>query len=272
MVSTATNGQKIGKIVQVIGSTFDAEFEEGHLPEIYNALKIDEEFRGVKLQVTGEVQQHLGGNRVRAVALGSTEGLYRRLRPHRPDAHYLWVGRISGFAITMLGVFYAVYLIQSVLYTFLLTETLATFVGVNVLGGLLWRRANRWGALASLLSALATNFLLYYVKRERLDYWDPNVFLAALLVGITALVAVSLLTAAVPPARMDSFYSRLETSSDESAKTTDRPLLLVNALNPARAAAGRGWRAYREDLGGFTLGWVLVVVLIVATALLLRMT
>ena len=63
--------------MQVIGSTFDAEFEEGHLPEIYNALKIDEEYKGVKLKVTGEVQQHLGGNRVRAVALGSTEGLYR---------------------------------------------------------------------------------------------------------------------------------------------------------------------------------------------------
>src|SRR3989440_964935 len=76
MVSTAT-GQKTGTIVQVIGSTFDAEFEEGHLPEIYNALKIDEEYKGVKLKITGEVQQHLGGNRVRAVALGSTEGLYR---------------------------------------------------------------------------------------------------------------------------------------------------------------------------------------------------
>src|SRR5260370_32353732 len=76
MVSTTPNGQKIGHIVQVIGSTFDAEFDEGHLPEIYNALKIDEENKGVKLRVTGEVQQHLGGNRVRAVALGSTEGLY----------------------------------------------------------------------------------------------------------------------------------------------------------------------------------------------------
>jgi F-type H+/Na+-transporting ATPase subunit beta len=74
MVSTAT---KVGSIVQVIGSTFDVEFEEGHLPEIYNALKIEEEYKGVKLKVTGEVQQHLGGNRVRAVALGSTEGLYR---------------------------------------------------------------------------------------------------------------------------------------------------------------------------------------------------
>jgi F-type H+-transporting ATPase subunit beta len=82
MVSTATSGQKIGKIVQVIGSTFDAEFDEGHLPEIYNALKIDEEFKGVRLKITGEVQQHLGGNRVRAVALGSTEGLYRGMKVH----------------------------------------------------------------------------------------------------------------------------------------------------------------------------------------------
>src|ERR1700757_2380115 len=79
MVATA-NGQKVGHIVQVIGSTFDVEFEEGHLPEIYNALKIDEEFKGVKLKVTGEVQQHLGGNRVRAVALGSTDGLYRGMK------------------------------------------------------------------------------------------------------------------------------------------------------------------------------------------------
>lgn len=79
MVATA-NGQNVGNIVQVIGSTFDVEFEEGHLPAIYNALKIDEHFKGVHLKVTGEVQQHLGGNRVRAVALGSTDGLYRGMK------------------------------------------------------------------------------------------------------------------------------------------------------------------------------------------------
>src|SRR6266513_1718181 len=73
----SVNGQKQGKIVQVIGSTFDAEFEEGHLPEIYNAAKIDAEHKGVKVKLTGEVQQHLGGNRVRCVALGSTDGLVR---------------------------------------------------------------------------------------------------------------------------------------------------------------------------------------------------
>ncbi|HEV3166642.1 MAG TPA: F0F1 ATP synthase subunit beta [Isosphaeraceae bacterium] len=73
-MATATT---TGRIAQVIGSTFDAEFEEGHLPEIYNALKINAEEKGIKIDLTGEVQQHLGGNRVRCVALGSTDGLVR---------------------------------------------------------------------------------------------------------------------------------------------------------------------------------------------------
>jgi F-type H+-transporting ATPase subunit beta len=71
------NGQHTGRIVQIIGSTFDAEFGEGHLPEIYNALHIDAEYKGVSIRLTGEVQQQLGGNRVRCVALGTTDGLVR---------------------------------------------------------------------------------------------------------------------------------------------------------------------------------------------------
>ncbi len=65
-----------GTIAQVIGSTFDVEFD-GHLPEIYNALKIQAVEKGVHIDLVGEVQQHLGGNRVRCVALGSTFGLVR---------------------------------------------------------------------------------------------------------------------------------------------------------------------------------------------------
>src|SRR5438477_3718839 len=82
MVSTVTD-HKVGKIIQVIGSTFDVEFEEGHLPEIYNALKIEDVSAGKGggsdpgATLTGEVQQHLGGSRVRCVALGSTDGLVR---------------------------------------------------------------------------------------------------------------------------------------------------------------------------------------------------
>ncbi|MFN6104822.1 MAG: F0F1 ATP synthase subunit beta [Planctomycetaceae bacterium] len=67
----------MGKITQVIGSTFDCEFPENKLPEIYNAVKIDSNQKGVEIHLTGEVQQHLGGSRVRCVALGSTDGLIR---------------------------------------------------------------------------------------------------------------------------------------------------------------------------------------------------
>ena len=66
-----------GKIVQIIGSTLDAEFPEAQLPEIYNALRVDTEHRGRKVQLWCETQQHLGGGRVRAIALGTTDGLVR---------------------------------------------------------------------------------------------------------------------------------------------------------------------------------------------------
>jgi Na+/proline symporter len=196
-----------------------------------------------------------------------TEGLYRRrLNPGRADRHYLWIGRFSGFAITMVGVLYAMFLIESVLYTFLLTETLATFVGISILGGIVWRRANRWGALASVLAALVTNFALYAITGQRLDYWDANVFLAALTAGVLALVVVSLLTQPEPADRIEALFGRLETSSDDERPD---PLLLVNLLHPRRAARGRGWGAYADDLGGFTAAWVMVLALVAATALFL---
>ena len=69
-----------GKIVQVIGSTFDAEFPTHLLPKIYNALTVESEQKGMHIRLTGEVQQQLGGGRVRCVALGSTDGLARGMK------------------------------------------------------------------------------------------------------------------------------------------------------------------------------------------------
>jgi len=66
-----------GKIKQVIGSVLDVSFDSGHLPEIYNALEIDLTKDGSKQVLVAEVQQHLGDNTVRAVALGSSDGLIR---------------------------------------------------------------------------------------------------------------------------------------------------------------------------------------------------
>lgn len=76
-MATATETKNIGRVTQVIGSTFDAEFEESQLPAIYNAVKIQAEHKGIKLNLTGEVSKHLGGGRVRCVALGSTDGMVR---------------------------------------------------------------------------------------------------------------------------------------------------------------------------------------------------
>ncbi len=73
----STGTPKVGKITQIIGSTFDAQYPEDQMPAIYNAVKVVSQHKGVNLNLTGEVQQHLGGGRVRCVALGSTDGMVR---------------------------------------------------------------------------------------------------------------------------------------------------------------------------------------------------
>ena len=72
----ATN---VGRIVQVIGPVIDVEFDAGHLPEIYNAIRVASDGQGgtAVLDVIAEVEQHLGENRVRAVAMKPTDGMQR---------------------------------------------------------------------------------------------------------------------------------------------------------------------------------------------------
>ena len=68
--AAATN---VGRVVQVIGPVLDVEFEPEKLPELYNALVIEQP--GVRL--VAEVQQHIGRNQIRAVAMSSTDGVVR---------------------------------------------------------------------------------------------------------------------------------------------------------------------------------------------------
>ena len=76
-----TNGKNVGRVTRVIGSTLDAEFSEHHLPALYNALKVEVERKVLgssrKETLWCEVAGHLGGGNIRAVALGSTDGLVR---------------------------------------------------------------------------------------------------------------------------------------------------------------------------------------------------
>src|ERR1700732_4750251 len=72
----------VGHIVQIIGPVLDVQFESGHLPSIYNAVRITSEGFNVPepIDVTVEVEQHLGEGRVRAVAMEPTEGLVRGMK------------------------------------------------------------------------------------------------------------------------------------------------------------------------------------------------
>ena len=215
-----------------------------------------------------------------------TEGIYRRhLVSGRPDAHYLLVGRLSGLAISLLGVAYAYFLIDRVLHAFLLTETMATYMGVGLLGGVIWPRANRWGALASVIAAYATNFGAAHALGRRFDHWDPDVFAWSLLAGVVALVVVSLLTPSEPAAEQADLRRRLETPTELPGREGDpvadpaaaaaaaeagRRSVMVDLLDLRTASHGRGWRAYREDLVGFLASWGWVLGLLGAFWLWLR--
>ena len=76
---SAANGHNVGKIVEIKGVVIDAQFE-GRLPAIYNALEISVPAAdGAATTLVAEVQQHLGDDRVRAIAMDATDGLARGL-------------------------------------------------------------------------------------------------------------------------------------------------------------------------------------------------
>jgi F-type H+-transporting ATPase subunit beta len=78
-MATATAAeQKVGRVVQVIGPVVDVEFEGGHLPAIYSAVRITSDDGAV--DVIAEVEQHLGESRVRTVAMKPTDGMQRGTR------------------------------------------------------------------------------------------------------------------------------------------------------------------------------------------------
>ncbi|MGH7550146.1 MAG: F0F1 ATP synthase subunit beta [Gemmatimonadota bacterium] len=71
----------VGRVVQIIGPVIDVEFDAGELPEIHTALRLDHEpgegEEGQSVHLTAEIQQHIGRNQVRAVAMSSTDGVVR---------------------------------------------------------------------------------------------------------------------------------------------------------------------------------------------------
>src|SRR3954463_8455860 len=79
MAESNGNGQRVGSVEQVLGVVVDVVFPDADLPEIYHALKIEvpEGDGRQPIDLVLEVQQHLGDDRVKAVAMDATDGLRR---------------------------------------------------------------------------------------------------------------------------------------------------------------------------------------------------
>ena len=173
------------------------------------------------------------------------------LRPAAGDREILHVGRFSGLLLTMLGVLFALGM-ENVLSAFLFTETIAALMGIMFLGGFLWKRANRYGAAASILVAFVVYYALNYLmtcklpdgSSERLwpvvqhacacwqdgtlgkflgsgtlqlvANWKGGPFGCTMLAGFLALIIVSLLTKPESPERIARFFAKMEQSSDDA--------------------------------------------------------
>jgi Na+/proline symporter len=196
-----------------------------------------------------------------------TQNFYRvYVTPNASDTQLLRTGRLSGFGLTLLGVGFAL-TVKNVLHAFLFTETIAAFIGIMVLGGFLWKGANRSGAWTS----IGVSFVLYYFFNYRntgqlmLIYkWTPVPFGWAMLAGFLSLIVVSLMTRSEETDRTENFFAAMRRSSDvgfpreadgnRSAADFGQDLILLDL--PGWLTRDR-WRhfghRYREDIVGFVI-------------------
>jgi len=219
-----------------------------------------------------------------------TRNIYREYVNRTPsDRQLLIMGRLSGLGLTGLGILFALY-VQNILDAFMFTETIAAYMGIMFLGGLLWKRANRWGALAGVSLAYLTAYALNYLMSCRpaggsghyatlahawgdltaavsdgtawtflaggqlkLVYrWTAGPFGWAMLAGFAAFVIVSLLTRREDPQQIERFF-------DNQRRTTDEESLPEGQLKPLASERGQelilldapGWFTRRRWQGFF---------------------
>jgi len=205
-----------------------------------------------------------------------TRNIYREhINANAGDRELLLVGRLSGLALTILSVIFGL-VVKVILDAFLFTETLSALVGVMVIGGFLWKRANRYGALAATIAA----FVVYYgvnwwdTGALKLVYkWLPEPFGWAMLGGFGAFILVSLITPPEQRSRLDRFFDNMRRSTDREhlpegqakplAADLGQEMVLLDLPGWFTAERWRGFfRRYREDIVGFTFAWATVGLLV----------
>ncbi len=205
-----------------------------------------------------------------------TQNFYKKyLNPDATDIQLLWMGRFSGLGLSILAVLFALS-VKNVLHAFLFTETLAAFMGIMFLGGFLWKRANRYGAISAVISSFTIYYILNYINTGQIMLvyrWEPAPFGLAMLTGFFFLWLISIITKPEEKEKIEEFFDNMRRKSDAqytendgkkplSEKTGD-DLLLLDLPGWLTKERWRGFfRRYREDLAGFFLSWLVVGLLI----------
>jgi Na+/proline symporter len=185
------------------------------------------------------------------------------------------MGRYSGLGLSVLAVLFALS-IKNVLHAFLFTETLAAFMGIIFLGGLIWKRANRYGAAVAVIISVSTYYIINILNNGvvLLVYkWKPGPFGLAMLAGFLSFWLVSILTKPEDKSKIDQFFDNMRRKSDAKepgedgkkplASETGDDLLLLDLPGWLKKERWSGFfRRYREDLAGFLLSWAFVGLLI----------
>jgi len=192
-----------------------------------------------------------------------TQNIYRDyINPRATDRQLLWMGRFSGLMLTSLGVACGLW-VTEVLHAFLFAETVAALMGIMFVGGFLWKRANRYGAFASVVASFGAYYAIniHTTGVVTLVYkWQPVPFGWALVAGSLALIIVSLLTRPEDDKQIESFFAK---QGDD--------LLLLDLPGWFTRARWRGFaRRYREDLWGLGHGYLTVAGLILLAWLIMR--
>lgn len=214
-----------------------------------------------------------------------TQNFYLKyFKPEATDKQLLYTGRISGVVLTIFGVLFALY-IDNVLQGFLFIETIAAFMGIMVFGGNLWQRANRYGAITSVITSFTTHYYLNFLNigSWQIVYkWEPNTFGWAMLVGFITFIVVSLFTKPEDQDRMDTYFDNLNRLSDAKvldkdgkkplAKEYGQDLILLDFTSWLTKERWKnfGFR-YREDWLGFLLAWVFVILLVFVAWLVIQL-
>lgn len=205
-----------------------------------------------------------------------TKNFYKKyLKPNATDISLLWMGRYSGLGLSVLAVLFAMS-IKNVLHAFLFTETLAAFMGIIFLGGIIWKRANRYGAVGAIIVSLTTYYIANFISTGELLLvykWKPAPFGLAMLAGFFIFWLISILTKPEDKEKIEAFFDNMRRKSDAKQLDSDgKKPLAANTGDDLLLIDLPGWRSkerrtnffkrYREDLTGFLLSWLVVGLLI----------